>query len=380
LTFDSSTHHGLVAKVSNDVPAFLACWAQLQHRAHAPFQTAAWLRSWYETIGRSAGSTAVCVTISRGGRPIMLLPLVAIRAFGFSVVCFADRGVTDYNAPLIVEPPLCEPEQLWKLVRKALAGHDVIYVKKMLGDVSGFRNFLADALPSRPQGLCITSIVIGADYDAWMASLSRNARRHFRRTLRAFYSAPSPAFERVTEVAAALQLFNELEALQRARLTEASDPYVLDQLVVHDFYENRLRSGLADGSVVMTALRSAGELVAALYAVSDGTRHTFLRIAGAGAAWNHSSPGRLLLERTMHHLHAEGFREFGFGLGDHPYKSVFNVSKTDLLGRVGIIVITRRPDRIGLALVDGHTPSLDPRRLAARPRAITATGDRFRRV
>src|SRR6185295_8462957 len=48
------------------------------------------------------------------------------------------------------------------------------------------------------------------------------------------------------------------------------------------------------------------------------------RLTHAGGAWGTSSPGRLIIERTLAHFHCEGVRRFDFSVGNFAYKRRFH--------------------------------------------------------
>lgn len=320
------------AEADDDVDAFLDRWAALQATPETPFQTAAWLRSWYDSLGQAPGRRPVCVTVRQAGRPVMLLPLVASRERGSSVLRFADEGVTDYNAPLLVAhiAPADAPA-LWRAIRSALAGHDLLRVDKLLASLANRPNPLATAWAGQPCEMFGNHLWVDADYDAWRFSLDKTVRKEFERTWRVFSREPEARFERIVDAEGARNLFAELEAQQRQRMAHAGDRYRLDRPEYSALYRDRLLRGLSAGSVVLTALRARGELVAALYGICDGRRYVALRISHAGEGWRHCAPGKLLLERTIHHLHEQGLRHIDFAIGDYFHKRVFKVAQTPLL-------------------------------------------------
>ena len=267
--------------------------------------------------------------------PVLLLPLVAQREQGLSVVRFADEGVTDYNAPLMA-PALAgidaaQARALRRALGNALAGHDLLRIDKMLPRLAGGANPLQAIWPCQPCEMFGNHLRVDLDYDTWRHSLDKTVRKEFERTWRAFSRDPDARFERITGAADARALFAELEAQQRQRMAHAGDHYRLDRPEWRRLYVDRLQRGLAAGSVVLTALRCRGELVAALYGISDGTRYVALRISHAGEAWKHCAPGKLLLERTIHHLHSPGLRHIDFAIGDYFHKRVFKMAQTPLV-------------------------------------------------
>jgi CelD/BcsL family acetyltransferase involved in cellulose biosynthesis len=107
--------------------------------------------------------------------------------------------------------------------------------------------------------------------------------------------------------------------------------YVLEEDAYHGFYDGLLSEGLATGSTILTALICDGAIVAALLGVTNGKSFAMVRLSHAGGDWMKVGPGRLVIERTMHALHARGCRHFDFSLGDYPYKAGFGVAPSPLL-------------------------------------------------
>jgi CelD/BcsL family acetyltransferase involved in cellulose biosynthesis len=95
-----------------------------------------------------------------------------------------------------------------------------------------------------------------------------------------------------------------------------------------------VRTGLEAGTTILTALTAGDEIVAALLGVTDGKSFAMVRLSHAGGDWMKVGPGRLVIERTMHALHARGIRHFDFSIGDYPYKSGFGVQPSPLVDLV----------------------------------------------
>jgi CelD/BcsL family acetyltransferase involved in cellulose biosynthesis len=174
--------------------------------------------------------------------------------------------------------------------------------------------------------------------------LAKPARKELERSWRVFLRYPDAAFRRVTDSAEAGRVYADLVRLQRRRAAETGLAYALDGPDHDRFYRRLLETGLGDGSTILTALTAAGagvgggegdgtQTVAALLGVADGRRYVMVRICDAGDDWKACSPGRVLIERTLEHLHRSpaGYRVFDFGLGDYAYKRRFAVAPTPLV-------------------------------------------------
>ena len=107
--------------------------------------------------------------------------------------------------------------------------------------------------------------------------------------------------------------------------------YSLDDESSVAFHRELIVRGLADGYVVLTALTCGEEIVASLLGIRTGSHYVMVRISNAGKAWSNCSPGRLVIERTMAMLHADGVRTFDFSVGSYDYKRRFGVSDVALV-------------------------------------------------
>ena len=329
------------------VDAFLLRWAALLDAHASPFHAVSWLRAWYAALGSDDGRQPVLLGVRRRdtGADVMLLPLTCQRRGLLSIVEFADCGIVDYISPLLApdwagctagesEPLTDAARRLWQAVRQALRDHDVLLIHKMLGELleeSPQRlNPLMLVLKTQPCEMFGNQFHVAGDWDAWRYSLDKRVRKEMERCWRVFTRSDEARFERLTDLAAAQQVFAELEQQQSKRMHQAGVRYVLDEPVFRDFYRQVLNDGLAAGSVVLMALRDGEHIVAALFGVANKDRFIALRLSIGGDEWKNCSPGRLLCERTARHLHEQGLRWFDFGIGDYFHKETFQVTHIPL--------------------------------------------------
>jgi CelD/BcsL family acetyltransferase involved in cellulose biosynthesis len=336
----------LVVDVSHDIEPFLLRCAALVDPLSIPFHAVAWLRAWYATLGAAGGRQPVLVGVrsARTGADLLLLPLTSRRAGGLSIIEFADASVVDYQLPLHAPSAAdtfaapAEAKRLWRAVRAALAGHDLLRIDKMLtrtlAETGSRPNLLMQVMRSADCEMYGNESHAPGTWDEWRHSLGKHGRKEFERAWRVFTRSPQARFERVTDLADALTVFEQLEAQQAERMHAQGTAYVLDQPAFRAFYRQALIAGLADGTVVLTALRDGEHLVAALYGIANHARFIALRLSTGGDAWAACSPGRLLLERTACHLHAQGVHWFDFGIGGYSHKAFFKVRSIPLFDAV----------------------------------------------
>jgi CelD/BcsL family acetyltransferase involved in cellulose biosynthesis len=179
-------HRRLDAAVLRDDEGFAALegeWAELYERCPSatPFQSWAWLYSWWEHHGE--GYELRLVTLREGGLLVGLLPLMLERRFAFGRLLFIGSGTTDYLDMLAREG------------RESVIAEAGVTALEQMG---GWR--VADLQELRPEaaawGLCHgwegpwtrlwqsnCPMMDVRPWDELLASLSRNHRSTVRRTL-----------------------------------------------------------------------------------------------------------------------------------------------------------------------------------------------------
>jgi CelD/BcsL family acetyltransferase involved in cellulose biosynthesis len=323
---------------------FLARLARLDAGGNGAFQHASWLHSWYGCLCADGEVEPLLLAVRAHGQTAdaMLLPLVVRRHGGLRRAEPADLGITDYNAA-IVRPGLALSDDdiagLRTALRRALRGCDLLLLDKLPAPAGEWPDpwlRLVDTVDSPLSG---HRVRLPDDYADWLQDIGKHARKEFERCWRVFQRAPQARFVAADSVDQGLALLRRLARLQHQR--HAHTPgYRLDQPAHDQFYEHFLRANLEGGRCVVTALLVGDEMVAGLFSVHDGRRLTMLRIATAGEQWKACAPGKLLLERTLHEMHARGCREFDFGLGDYEHKRVFRATAVPL--REACVALTAR--------------------------------------
>ena len=310
------------------------------------FQSCAWLRDWYATLGAQPGVWPVFVAVASAvnGADLLVLPLVAQRVAGITQLSTADLGVADYNWPLMAagQPAaLRDATTLWSALKPVLARRgDVLRLAKVLpelqaqamnaGNPDPQTHPLLSALPAWPSESVGHHFDMHAGHTAWLNTLSRQARREFGRHWRLFSSKPGARFEHITDLPLAQRVLADMDRFQLQRMDGRED-YRLAEPAYRQFYERRLANGLHDGSVVLTALRAADETVAVAYAFRQGDELTLVRVAFGDASWKPCAPGLLVMERTAHLMASLGVRRVDLSIGSYGYKRSFGCAMRPLL-------------------------------------------------
>jgi len=301
-----------------------------------PFQDLRWLTSWYDAFGETEGVRPLIAVISDAATSerAALLPLVIRVKNGIRIVEFADLNLTDYNSLLPGPAMPVEAKGRAALGRALVAGlrgmpggADLLRMQKMPARLGTERNPLADLGRVGSSSLNSNAIMIGADLDAYRASIRK---MQLPRSWRVFSRYPGASFGLVTDVRDAMILLDTIDAQQSARMQSLGLPFTLHQGAQAKFYRDLVRRGIEDGYVVMSALSCDEATVAAVLGIRQGECFVFLRISNAGRRWSHCSPSRLIVERTIGALHAKGVRVFDLSIGNYAYKRRFGASSLPL--------------------------------------------------
>ncbi|GLS46356.1 GNAT family N-acetyltransferase [Methylobacterium brachythecii] len=351
-----------VVETSSDWSAVSAGWTG----AGTPFQESAWLGAWYEALGARAGLTPLLVTArdAASGEVAVRLPLVLLREGRRRTIGFADLDLTDYNAPAL-GPAAPRDAQgaaaLWKAIRKALPRADLVRFAKMPLTLRGRPNPLALLPNIQPCALNGNVVVTGEDWDGWRRGLEKTVRKELERSWRVFSREPETSFEIVTDPERARRIVDAMEHQQETRMREKGASYVLDDPDFARFYRTLIERSIEGGEVLVSALMAGDEVVASLLGIRDGETYVMIRISNAAGRWSNCSPGRLIIERTMAALHAEGYRSFDFSIGNYDYKRRFGVTPTPLVDFTESLGLAGIPATLRAAAAGGlrRYPELD---------------------
>lgn len=321
--------------VSSDWRATLTRWsASTDATTATPFQSLSWLDAWYASFAAAGDVEPVLVDVSTDGVLVVRLPLIIRRQAGQRVLQFADLDLTDYNAPILgpaAPTSAADAALLWRSIVAALPPVDLIDFRKMPPSIDGRPNPIAQIPGTAACPLSGHLIAFASDWNTYHASLQRSVRMEFERSNRVLQRSRDAYFVRIRDTQAALAAIDFMDRQQRQRLEDLGQPFVLDQPPQAALYRHDLSARLDSGAVVVTALMAEDEMVAALYGVGDGKTLIVLRIANAGRAWSKVSPGRLIVHRTMEHMHACGFASVDLSIGDFAYKRRMNAVATPLV-------------------------------------------------
>lgn len=367
--------HDFKVTVEIDWSTVAAAWqSQLAVCTKTPFQGFGWLDAWYRHIAPAVGATPRLVTVrdQATDKLVMLLPLISMPGRLGQILRFADEDLTDFNAPAL-GPVAVAPgreKQLWRALTIALPGHVSACFRKLPATIQGRSNPLVTLFGAHPSSVASNAITLDGTFETYHATLDRRVRMELERCWRVLQREHAFKFEAVTDAARAHELLDIMDRQQRERLTEIGSMFSLDEPAQAAHYRHDLARRLANGTVILTALRVGEDVIACQYAVSDGHTAIVLRISNAGKAWSRVSPGRLIVHKSIEQAYQSGHKVCDLSIGDYDYKRRFDVVRTPLVDLVTALSWRGRPaaTRHWAATTLRRYPVLDEqiRRLTAR--------------
>lgn len=326
-----------VSSASGIAVDFVRDWRQAASRLNAghrtAFQHGYWLGAWYRAFGGVAPLIAL-ISDAATGKDIAVVPLVSHVRRGVRIVEFADFGVSDNNAPILVSDAALDAaamdavgQALVGALRALPDGFDLLRLRKMPAQIGGRPNPLVSLGRIGSSSLNGNLVLTGDDYDAYQASIKR---MQMPRCWRVFSRHEGARFEIAKDVTRAHELLDVMDVQQQARMKKLGSRFVLNDDAHARFYREVARHGVADGYAVVSALVCDEGIVATTLGVRHGATYFLLRISHAGDSWASCSPGLLVTERTMAALHGEGVRRFDLSIGNHDYKRRFGAERVPL--------------------------------------------------
>ena len=287
-------------------------WWELWRRSPAatPFQSPAWLVSWWQVFGPGRLCT---VAISEAGRLVALAPVyLEDGAFGRRLLPIGI-GITDY-LDVLLDPAMPEAgSALTAAVRDIVPEWDVWELEELMQGAAGLGlpPLSGTADESAEQSACPVLALAGED--AIPARKRRKLRMAENRVARRGGAVADVAPDDVPE------FLDGLVRLHGARWASRGEGGVLADDPVRRFHALALPSLAEAGLARLSTLTIDGQAVGAYYGLQDG-RRGYAYLGGFDPAFAFESPGTVLVGRAIATARGEGAGEFHFLRGREAYK------------------------------------------------------------
>lgn len=295
--------------------------------AHLVFQSAPWLAAWFLAMQNKQVLARYWLTFRNAdGETVMGLPLVLRQEGRLRVIEMPDCGVSDYLSPVFYRPAAngnVQVKAFWAQLKAVLPPADLLRFEGLKRELGEHSNPLIRHPLAVPNRQCGWKKHLPEAWDDYFASLPPRMRENLGKARRRFLRQPGARMAIAATGAEALGWLDHLDRMQSERLADRGVETQVTSASFSHFYRKLAETGIENGTVIMAGLFAEGEVVALNFAVRKGDRATYLRIANIFGPWSNMSPGLLVTEHIIQHLHATGVRIFDFGLGEYDYKKRF---------------------------------------------------------
>ena len=299
------------------------------------FQHPVWLERLYDTLVPAVGAEPLVITgrDEGSGKLQFVLPLVRRASRHVRRVEFADLGVSDYAAPVIVgavEDVFTDPGT-YEAVHKALGRTDLACIDKVPGEPALMSTVLGSQ-SVRTHDYETHAITLDGTFESWRERLEPRFVRHLndkRKRLRAAGRVVDVReVDSTGEVDAA---FARMREFRRARFADRQAIDLVQDERYYAFYREVARHGAAHGGPGSTTVLTVNDdIVAASFCLKDAERDAFLLIGYDIERFRNYALGLLLVEDLIAASFADGKRVHDLTLGHDDYKKSFGAEATPM--------------------------------------------------
>ena len=287
-------------------------WGELAEHGGSVFGSWEWADVWWRHFGAAAEPAFYECRLD--GRPFAILPLCLVRRGPLRMLRLLGHGPGD------VLGPVCDPADA-ELAGAALA-------RALAAGPRRARLLLAERLPAGGPGAALggrvlqreacPELTIGdRDWEAFLASCSRNLREKLRRNTRKLEREHEPAFRLCDTPERLAADFETLLRLHAARWGDGGSSFQRDAVLA--FHRDFAAATLERGRLRLWTMEVDGEPAAAWYGFRFGGVESFYQ-SGRDPRFDRFSVGFLMLMRTIRAAFEDGMERYSFLRGDEPYK------------------------------------------------------------
>ena len=321
--------------VCDDIGQIAGLWRDFQTSArYTPFQDIDWIQSWYAAAGSRSIVRPHIVLGYEGPVLRLILPLGVERSHGVNKLCWLAHGINDYNAP-VIDPDFascCDgalADQIWQTVARSDDQIDVIDLTKQPAKIGGWRNCFIH--PAAVIGSSQSHLInLDRDWTALYATLrGSKSRRRLRDKLKKLRKQGSVRFGGARGPDSRQQLIRQAITWKSAQLNGSGDRNPFEPRCAVDpqgcsALERTLLAlaGTPDArhSLRVDALLVDDAPVAIIVALVGAQSYSMFVTSQAPDLYRQSSPGTLLLIKTIELAARAGLPRYDFLAGDEPYK------------------------------------------------------------
>ncbi|MCE1195428.1 GNAT family N-acetyltransferase [bacterium] len=329
---DAGKTVGVAETLFADFASACEAWRALEKEADFyPFQTYAWLETWFGTIGAAHGWSPAILLLERAdGKGRALLPLGIARKTGLRRLSWLGEGVSDYCGALVAPAGSFSAADLLAAIRRLAArkGCHIIDLDRNPAD------FPSGANPLVGKGFRLLhykahSTAVPDDMEGFLADrFTSKERYNLRRAAKRLEEAGRLRFAEAGDEAGRADLTDRMIALKRERYRAIG---AIDNFADPSFAEfYRAAARRSDLGVHISALYLDETAIALHWGLRADPIMYYLMPAFAAGAYERYSPGAVFLREFVEQCGREGLERLDFTIGDEEYKDKWRDRSMDL--------------------------------------------------
>jgi CelD/BcsL family acetyltransferase involved in cellulose biosynthesis len=291
------------------------------------FQSFAWLKHWYDTVGAKAHCQACLVVVEYpAGVPVMILPLGIEKHYGIACLIWLGGAVSDYHGPLL-SPGFTENlsadffQRIWQQVKVSLPAYDTVLFEKMPADIGAQPNpFIT--LPCIPTASNAHFTHLGNDLNSFLKSkrssksLSTEKRKH-----RHLQEHGQIKFVIAQDSKQIKRFLADMIAQKVRSYMEMGATNLFESKEVCDFFSVISAQKNSLGFVHLSALMLDDRIIATHWGLVYKKRFYHLYPTYEQSELTKYAPGGLLMWHLFEWCIDNGIETYDFTIGDEAYKS-----------------------------------------------------------
>ena len=299
-----------------DLEAARADWGRLGAASGNLFSTWEWASVWWRHMGGERPLHLVTAH-DDSGTAVAILPFYLSRARPFRLVRFVGHGPADRLAPVCAPPDRAfAADALRQALTERVGGWHVAIAERLPGEDDWPELLGQRALRREASPVLVTE---GRDWDAFLASRSKNFREQARRRERKLAKAHELGYRLTGDPEELERDYATLVRLHRERWGEASSSFAGVREALHlDF----ARAALERGWLRLWTLELDGRPAAAWLGFRFGGAEWYYQ-AGRDPALEREAVGFVLMAHTVREALNDGVGEYRLLLGGEAYKDRF---------------------------------------------------------
>nr|WP_321445784.1 GNAT family N-acetyltransferase [uncultured Cohaesibacter sp.] len=255
-----------------------------------------------------------------------ILPLVARKKMGTTILEFANLGLVDYAQPTLHAEFwnwVPDPATLGAALDEVLGRYALLRIKHLPTSDPVFLRLLPNACMERAEFSAHVA-ALGDDYETWRSEAISKAERKSRdKKRRALLRNGDWQMTRLTDPAEITEAFDHLRNYHRERFADRPGTDMLQDGSSFRFYVDLACRTAASGFSRTYRFTYNGEIVAVQFGLHDGDRYLYLIMGADYDRMGKYSPGLLMTEDIIRDCIKDGIRTFDLTIGDEPYKAKF---------------------------------------------------------